>query len=107
MDVDPNIFIDLVTKGGLAAGVIWWFARRDDRNRDSADTREKSAAERCAKDNASLLLRLQQVEDRHYAAHNDILFAAAQALEVNARAFAKLSDIETDRFPAVKPREQP
>ncbi len=100
------VLFEVLGKFGVAAALIWWFARRDDRNRDAAEARENTAAERCAKDNTALLLRLQQVEDRHYAAHNDILFAAAQALEVNARAFAKLSDIETDRFPAVTPKEK-
>ncbi len=104
--MDPVIF-ELLSKFGIAAALVWWFAKRDDRNRDSAESREKAAAERCAKDNAALLTRLQQVEDRHYAAHNDILFAAAQALEVNARAFNTLTEIQTGKFPALEEKGPP
>lgn len=101
--MDP-VFFDILTKFGVGAALVWWFARRDDRNRDDAVTREAAAAKICADEAAALRGRVQQVEDRQYNIFSEILKATSEALNTNANAFEKLTKNETDRFRALEPK---
>lgn len=101
MDIDPNTLLEAFGKLGVAGVLIWWFAKRDDRNRDQAEAREIEAKKHCDAERESLVSRIQQVEDRQYKDHADIIRSAIDALRTNARAFEYWSKVETDKFPAL------
>jgi hypothetical protein len=111
MDIDPNTVFDALGKLGVAGLAIWWFAKRDDKNRDQAEAREVAAAVRCREDamslraEASLLQkRITEVENRQYDDNVEIIRAAIEALRNNAKAFEHWSKVETDRYPALDPK---
>jgi phosphoserine phosphatase len=102
--MDPVLF-DILAKFGVGAALVWWFARRDDRNRDEAVTRELAAAKKCADEAEAMRERVQMVEDRQYSVFAEILQATSEALRVNAHAFDKLAQTETDKFRALEPKD--
>jgi phosphoserine phosphatase len=103
--MDP-VFFDILAKFGIGAALVWWFARRDDRNRDEAVTREAAAAKKCADEAEAMRQRVQVVEDRQYNVFSEILKATSEALKTNAHAFDKMVQTETDKFRALEPKDR-
>jgi hypothetical protein len=100
--MDP--LLEILAKGGVGIVacyvIVKWLAKTIDRLFTRFDEQASAMMKGCAEERSELTKRIQLVEDRTYQSQNDILFACAQALEVNARAFKQLSDA-TDKFPAV------
>ncbi len=105
--MSDSVFLELSKYGlgvlALIFGIRWLAARYESlmqRNQEMIN----AMMMRCDAERTSLTARIQLIEDRQFSSHNDILNAAVNALETNARAFEKFSNIETDKFPAIEPR---
>ncbi len=86
----------------LAFLVIRWLTKQFEISRDRSDKRAEQQMARCEADKLDLAERITQVEDRLYNSLTDILRSTVEALATNARAFERLTKIETDRHPAIK-----
>ncbi len=61
---------------------------------------------RCDQERTALTARIQMIEDRQFTSQFELLQATVRALEMNAHAFEKLSDIETDIHRAIEPKKK-
>ncbi len=81
---------------------IKWLVVRLDHQAKLQEARTQAMMDRCDSERTFLVARIQQVEDRQHNSLTDILQQAAEALATNAKAFAKLTDTETDKFHAIQ-----
>jgi hypothetical protein len=106
--MDP--LIELIAKGGIGIVVGFiiakWLAAAVKTLWTQSEERAKAAEKRCEEANAALVVRVQQLEDRHYNTFTAVLQATSEALKTNAHAFDKLTDIGTDKFRAIQHKER-
>jgi hypothetical protein len=83
-------------------GLVKWVRGLQDRSDANAleDRKECQAREK------ALAERLGKVEDRQFGEHSDVLRRCASALELNARAFDKLTDSDTGLHRALADRKR-
>ncbi len=106
--MSDTVFLEL-SKYGLGVlvliGGIRWLAARYEILMAKNEATVQLMMTRCDQERLTLNSRIKLIEDRQFQSFNEILSAAVAALEVNARAFDKLSDIESDQFRAITPKE--
>lgn len=102
-----TVFLELSKYGlGVLALIfgIRWLAARYEAVMARNEKVVQDMMTRCDQERTALTVRIQMIEDRQFASHNDLLGMAVRALEMNAEAFNKFSDIETDKYPAIEPK---
>lgn len=100
---------EIVKYGALGFIVFYtlkWLVKWGEENAKRSEMVMQNMMNRCDAERVVLTSRIQLIEDRQFASHNDILNAAVRALETNASAFERLANIETDKFPAIVPKNK-
>lgn len=92
----------------MLAIAIVYFYRRDVRNETRNERREGEMKAECDKEQAALVTRIQELEDRMHRTSEDTLWKVAEVLSVNTRTLARFCDSHASGYhPAVEREKKP